>query len=146
MCAIYKLGFSCSTSLIPHFPYVKGLYFSCEAHSELWIQYYSCDNDHCYFLFFFLMLSQLKNAVRCGICMVGFSQPSLLPPHSIEVHQEPNARYLCPQCPRVFPRPAALTNHQRKKHQDALQGYDGFKVITLTLNLSHLCMIQSPFF
>lgn len=34
---MYELGFSCSTSLIPHFPYVKGLYFSCEAHSELWI-------------------------------------------------------------------------------------------------------------
>ncbi|XP_042876300.1 zinc finger protein 79-like isoform X2 [Penaeus japonicus] len=65
---------------------------------------------------------EMKCAVRCSVCKASFDQLEQLSSHSLEAHQLAAPRYMCPQCPRTFPKVTSMTNHQRRKHQDTLQG------------------------
>ncbi|XP_047487422.1 zinc finger protein 3-like isoform X1 [Penaeus chinensis] len=65
---------------------------------------------------------QQKCAVRCCVCKASFDQLEQLSSHSLEAHQLETPRYMCPQCPRTFPKVTSMTNHQRRKHQETLQG------------------------
>lgn len=64
----------------------------------------------------------VKSGVRCCICKATFSHFEQLASHSLDVHQLPEPRCMCPQCPRTFPKISSMNNHQRRKHQNSLQG------------------------
>ncbi|XP_042240238.1 oocyte zinc finger protein XlCOF6-like [Homarus americanus] len=63
-----------------------------------------------------------KSAVRCCICKADFYLLEELTSHSLDVHQLPEPRFMCPQCPQTFAKITSMNNHQRRKHQDSLQG------------------------
>ncbi|KAG7158894.1 Zinc finger protein 436-like [Homarus americanus] len=64
-----------------------------------------------------------KSAVRCCICKADFYLLEELTSHSLDVHQLPEPRFMCPQCPQTFAKITSMNNHQRRKHQDSLQGF-----------------------
>ncbi|XP_071513000.1 uncharacterized protein [Panulirus ornatus] len=68
------------------------------------------------------MENTVKSAVRCSICKATFNHLEQLTSHSLDIHQLPEPRYMCPQCPRTFHKITSMNNHQRRKHQDSLQG------------------------
>ncbi|XP_045602873.1 zinc finger protein interacting with ribonucleoprotein K isoform X2 [Procambarus clarkii] len=67
------------------------------------------------------MGNTIRSAVRCCVCKATFNHLEDLASHSLDVHQLPEPHYMCPQCPRTFPKITSMNNHQRRKHQDSLQ-------------------------